>query len=221
MIKLNQNGEVNALVLSLIFSSVMLVAAIVFGGWAYMSRQDYKSNTDAKIKDAVVIAKQEEGTKKDKQFIEKEKNPLRTYQGPSSYGSVIIKYPKTWSAYVKDSGDSSSPVDGFFHPSYVPNADSQSNSFALRLQVVNQSYADTLNRYTSMQQSGKVTVTPYALPKIPKTVGAQIRGEIENDKQGTVVILPLRAGAVLLWSEGTQFQNDFQNIILPNVTFVP
>lgn len=221
MIKRNQDGAVNSLVISLIFAVVMLLAVTIFAGWAYMSRQDYKSNTDAKINDAVVIAKQEESTAKDKQFVEKEKNPLRTYKGPDSYGAVTIQYPKTWSAYVEDSGNGSIPVNGYFHPSYVPSNNDQNNSFALRLQVVNQQYAQALTRYTSLQKAGKVTVRPYTLPKVSNAVGVQVTGEIENNKQGTMVILPLRAGTVMLWSEGSQYQSDFQNIILPNASFLP
>lgn len=221
MIKRNQDGAVNGLVVSLIFAVVMLIAATVFGAWAYMSRQDYKNNTDAKIKDAVVIAKQEESTAKDKQFVEKEKNPLRTYKGPDSYGAVTIEYPKTWSAYVEDTGNSSTPVNGYFHPSYVPSADDQNSSFALRIQVTNQPYAQTLTRYESLQKSGKTRVSPYVLPKVPSAVGVKVTGEIENGKNGTMVILPLRAGTVMLWSEGTQYQSDFQNIILPNASFLP
>ena len=221
MIKRNQDGAVNSLVISLIFAIVLLLAVTVFAGWAYMSRQDYKSNTDAKIKDAVVIAKQEESTAKDKQFVEKEKNPLRTYKGPDSYGAVTIQYPKTWSAYVEDTANSSTRVNGYFHPSYVPSTSDDNNAFALRLQVTNQTYAQTLSRYTSLQKSGKVTVRPYTLPKVPSVVGVQVAGEIENNKQGTLVILPLRAGTLTIWSEGSQYQSDFQNIILPNASFLP
>ena len=78
MNKLNQDGEVNAVFISLIMAIIFLFAAIGFGAWAYMSRQDYKDNTDAKISAAVVIAKQQESTAKDKQFVKAEKNPLRT-----------------------------------------------------------------------------------------------------------------------------------------------
>ncbi len=221
MIKRNQDGAVNGLVLSLIFAVVLLLTATGFGAWAYMSRQDYKANTDAKIKDAVVIAKQEESTAKDKQFVEKEKNPLRIYKGPDSYGAVTVQYPKTWSAYVEDVGNSSNPVKGYFHPSYVPSTSGDTNSFALRLEVTNQTYAQTLTRFTSLQKSGKVTVTPYTLPKVPSAVGVKVTGEIESRKTGTMVILPLRAGTVSMWSEGSQYQADFQNIILPNASFLP
>ena len=193
-----------------------------FAGWAYMSRQDYKDNVDTKIKAAVVVAKQQESTAKDKQFVEKEKNPLRTYKGPDAYGGVTIMYPKTWSAYVADTGrNSSTPVDGYFHPGTVPSVEDQNSTFALRLQVVGQPYATVLQRLSSLQKSGKTRVVPYALPKVPSVVGVRATGTLPNNKLGSIVILPLRSQTIELWSEGSQHQNDFDNIILPNASFLP
>jgi len=192
-----------------------------FAGWAYMSRVDYKENTDAKVADAVVIAKQQESTAKDKQFVEKEKNPLRTYQGPDTAGSVTIMYPKTWSAYVEDGAGSANPLNGYFHPATVPATSDQKSLFALHVEVTNQSYAQTIAQYASQQKSGKVAITPYALPKVPSAVGVKVSGTLSNNKVGTVVVLPLRAQTVKLTSEGTQWQGDFNNIILPNASFLP
>src|SRR4051794_27631814 len=105
MSKLNQVGAVNSLLLSLIIAAVLLVGALAFGGWAFSSRQDYKDNTDAKIAKAVEIAKQQESSRKDVEFKEKEKQPLRTYNGPDAYGGIALQYPKTWSGYVDDTGN--------------------------------------------------------------------------------------------------------------------
>ncbi len=64
----------------------------------------------------------QEGSK-DNEFIVREKQPLQTYTGPSAFGSISVKYPKTWSAYV-DETNSSTPVDGYFHPRPSEMADS-------------------------------------------------------------------------------------------------
>ncbi len=66
-----------------------------FGIWAFLERQDYKNNSDTKAEQASIIAVQNEGTRKDEEFIEREKNPYKTYQGPDDYGSLNIQYPKT------------------------------------------------------------------------------------------------------------------------------
>jgi hypothetical protein len=198
-----------------------LIGVAVFAYWAYSGRQDYKDNVDAKVATAVASAKQEEGKLKDAQFAEAEKNPLKTYVGPSAYGSVTVQYPKTWSAYVADTDDTTPFVDGYFQPNVVPDISAQSSSFALRIQVVQNSYDSVLQTFQAQLKQGKVTVQPYALPKLPKTVGSRLSGAIAQDKQGDMVLLPLRDKTLKIWTESASFKSDFDNIILKNLSFSP
>ncbi|HVI60760.1 MAG TPA: hypothetical protein VM535_01245 [Candidatus Saccharimonadales bacterium] len=226
MIKRNQVGAVNGLAISLVFAVLLLIGAIAFGVWAYGERQDYKNNTDGKIADAVTIAKQQESSLKDKQFQEAEKNPLKTYNGPQAYGSIVLAYPKTWSGYVADNGNGDSNgdnlMDGYFYPGVVPSVDNEGSVFALRLQVLDEPYAEAIKDIASLQHSkAPPKVTPYALPKVPQTVGVRVSGTLPNDKSGNMVVLPLRDQTFEIWTEGSQFTGDFDNIILPNLTFSP
>lgn len=229
MIKHNQDGVVSGLAVSLILAMLLLVGAIAFGVWAYGSRQDYKDNTDAKVSAAVTIAKQQESTAKDAAFAQAEKNPLKTYNGPEAYGSVVLNYPKTWSGYVAVASDNSSGsngalVDGYFNPGVVPSVSDQSSVFALRIQVVGQSYADIVKNLGQSSSQNPPTITPYALPKVPKTVGVEVNGTLPNQggkTTGTMVILPLRSQTLEIWTEGNQFLGDFNTYILPNFSFSP
>lgn len=224
MIKHNQDGAVNGAVISLILAILLLIGAMVFGGWAYSSRQDYKNHTDQKIADAVTVAKQVESTAKDKQFTEDEKNPLKTYTGPQAYGSLVIQFPKTWSGAVDDTGSASGAlVDGYFNPGVVPSLTNQSSIFAMRVQVLGQTYAATVQSLDGLQQSqdNPTTFAPYALPKLPKVVGLHLTGGLPNQKTGTMVVLPLRSQTLEIWTEGGQFTADFNNYILPNFSFSP
>jgi hypothetical protein len=222
MVKHNQNGEVSGLGIALTFAIVFLIAAISFGGWAFMSRQDYKANVDAKIDDAVIIAKQEESTRKDKEFVEKEKNPLRTYSGPSSYGSIALQYPKTWSGVVAEEPEKREVLDGYFYPNIVPSLTKESSTFALRFQVITQPYSETLRIVNEQQaKENPPKVTPYALPKLGNVVGVRVVGALPNEKTGEMVILPLRSQTLQIWTEGSQFTGDLNTIILPNFVFSP
>jgi len=221
MIKRNQDGSAG-LVISFVLTVILLISTLGFAGWAYSSRQDYKDNVDTKINDAVTIAKQQESTAKDKQFAEAEKQPLRPYHGPEAYGSIVVNYPKTWSAYVADTGNSNATlVDGYFHPSTVPSVTDQNSVFALRVQVLNQSYSQVLTSLAPQQKTGNITITPYALPQVPKVVGVRATGKLEGTKVGTVVLLPLRSETIKISTDGVQHLSDFNNIILPNFTFSP
>jgi hypothetical protein len=228
MRKLNQVGAVNSLLLSLIVAVVLLVGALAFGGWAFSSRQDYKDNTDAKIAKAVEIAKQQESSRKDVEFKEKEKQPLRTYNGPDAYGGIALQYPKTWSGYVDDTGNGKAKVDAYYYPGTVPSTGDENSVFALRVQVVAQSYESVAKRVDALQQAsqksgGSMTVEPYSLPQVPDVVGIKVTGGLltGKDKQGTMVILPLRSQTLELWTEGTDYAADFNNNILPNFSFSP
>jgi hypothetical protein len=219
--KHNQNGALNVLLIPFIFVILFLLGAGAFGGWAYLSRQDYKLNTDKKVAAAVILAKQQEGTSKDKEFIESEKKPLRIYTGPEPYGSLQVSYPKTWSGYVQDSGIDGFPVNGYFYPAIVPSVNDPASTYALRIQIINRKYTDLLLDYQARVTSGKATVAAYSLPKVPSVIGVKIDGQVTDAKTGSMIILPLRDKVLVLWTEGTGYGKDFNENILPNVTFSP
>jgi hypothetical protein len=217
----NDRGAISLLVIPIVLLALLFIGAVAFGFWAFQSRQDYKNNSDQKVQAAVVIAKQQESTSKDKEFTEKEKSPLRTYTGPSAYGSVSIQYPKTWSAYIADDSGSDPYVDGYFYPGVVPNITNDKAAFAVRVQVVQQSYSETLNQFQSQVESGTVKVSAYKSAKVPNVVGSRIDGQIEADKNGVMILLPLRDKTLKLWTNASQFQPDFETYVLPNFSFAP
>ncbi len=214
-------GGLNKLLIPLIISVVALIGAVVFGMWAFAGMQDYKNNVDTKVQKAVAIAQEQTATAKDAEFIEKEKNPLKAYKSAQAVGSIAIQYPRTWSAFVTESNDESTPVDGYFHPGFVPGINSGTD-FALRLKVVSTPYADFMKQFESKAKSGKVSVSPYKAPKLPNgTVGSRIDGEVNTGQQGSMVVFPLRDKTITISSESAQFKGDFDSIILANLTFIP
>jgi hypothetical protein len=220
MRKHNQQGS---LLLPLVVLVVFFVATLGFAVWAFMSRQDYKNKSDAKVTTAVQKAIIAEDAKKDTAFAEAEKSPFKTYTGPATYGTISFKYPKTWSAYVSELASSSnSVVNGYYSPNFVP--DVQSNTlFALRLQVVNTDYTTVLKTFDASTKAGTTTVSAYHAPKVPSVLGSYITGVIDagNKKSGTLVLLPLRDKTIRIWTEGSDFNNDFNNTVLASLSFIP
>jgi len=215
-----QEGSINILLIPLILAVLFLFMALGFGLWAYSGRQDYKNNTDAKVAAAVEVAKQQTATEKDNEFIEREKEPLKVYQGPSSYGTISMQYPKTWSAYVDESGKGSNGVDGYFQPNFVPGVSSGAN-YATRLQVVNRTYADELKAHDGTVKQGTTKASPYQPPNVNNVVGTQLTGELGDNKSGVMVLLPLRDKTIRLWTESDQYVNYFNKYVLPNFKYVP
>lgn len=220
MKRLNQQGIVDVWFLAFMLTLILFFAAAGFGFWAYAGKQDYKNNVDPKIEAAVAKAEKATTDKKDAEFLEQEKKPLRTYTGPAAYGSISISYPKTWSVYADETARSSSPLDASMNPGAVPGLQSGS-SVALRVQVVSSSYADVAKSLDSQVKSGKVTVVPYVAAKVPSLTGIRVDGAIADKKEGAMIVLPLRDKTLKIWTEASQYVGDFNNIILPNLTLVP
>lgn len=217
------NGGGRRFLTPLIIVSVLLLAAAGFGIWAYMGYQDYKTNSDQKAAAAAEQAKAETQVVEAAKYAEEAKKPLKTFVGPSDYGSVTVQYPKTWSGYVVQETSSSGdqPLDGYFHPDVVPNVAEDTNVFALRVSIVSQPYSEVLESYSNSVGDGGVTVAPYKLPLVGSVVGSRVDGEIEQGKRGSLVLFPLRNVTLKVWTESDQYLDDFNNIILPNLSFSP
>jgi hypothetical protein len=218
---LDQRGLMNVLLIPFILVVLLLIGAVVFGVWAYQERQDYKDNVNSKITVAVGEAVKSEDTKAAAKYAEESKYPLKTYSGPSAYGGLQVQYPKTWSAYVVERNSSEYVVDGYFHPNFVPDASGNINSFALRVRVSSQSYAQVVQNLQGFVKSGKTKATPFAFAKVPNVVGTRFDGELGSNKQGSLVVVPLRANALLVSTEVNEYMGDFNNNVLPNLSFSP
>lgn len=226
MRKLGNRGEMNVLLIPLILVVLILFGVGYFAYWSYSNMTNYRYHSDQISAVAVKAANQKLTTQLQAQFAEEEKNPYKTYNGPSAFGSLHIKYPRTWSAYVSVNAQSDPMIDGYFYPDVVPNtgADSSgvnSTNFALRVEVTQNSYSDILQNYQSQEQDGSIAVRPYVLKQVPSIPGVIVTGQIQSQKTGTLIILPLRNQTLEIWTEGNQFQKDFDNIILPNFSFSP
>jgi hypothetical protein len=217
----NQRGQINILLIPLILLCLLFIGAGVFAVWAYNSRQVYKDHSDQKVAVAVQAAQQQTQASDAVQFAQQAEQPLKSYSGPAADGSIVIKYPKTWSAYINESDNGGTPIDAYFEPDFVPSTTTITNAFALRVKIAQEAYDQVLQQFSSLATQGKVTVTPYSLVKVPTVVGVRVDGQIEQNKQGSMIILPIRGQTLEIFTESSQYAADFNNNILPNFTFSP
>lgn len=220
-----KHGRLKTVLMYVLFT-LMLLGAVGFGIWAYLSRQDYKDNADKKAAAAVEVAKEAQRTELEKEFIEREKQPLTSYNGPATAGSVKISYPKTWSAFVTEDAQSATPVVGYFHPGFVPKIQGiDTVAFALRIEVANESYNQVLQQFESFVKAGTLTATPISLPKVPNVVGTLLKGKINPASpkvEGTLLVIPVRDKTMKLWTESNSaFGADYTTTIVPGLSFIP
>lgn len=215
--RLDQRGGLDPLLIPLLICLLLVFGLTGFGIWSYTQFTDQRDNVNAKINAAVKVATDSQRAELDKQFLEREKEPLKTYQGPRALGAVTIEYPKTWAAYVKEDPAGSPNIEGYFHPSYVRDTDSKTAD-ALRVTLVSSSYSDEIQEYEGLVEEGKVKIKATKLAGI---TGIRIDGELEEGMQGSMVVVPLRDKTLRLWTESPEFRADFDNIILRRLKLTP
>lgn len=222
MVSKNQNGSILTTVLIMVLALGFLAAG-VFGVWSYSEGQSYKNDYKAKAKVDIDKATAQQKEQLQKEFDEQYKNPVKTYKGSVTYGSVSFDYPRTWSGLVDDT-NTSTPIDGYFYPGILPSNNAKV-PLALRVQLLSQDYASVVQKYTSQTKDGSITASAYIPPKMKDRAnvvpGILFVGAIDKDKNGAVVVLQVRDKTLTLWTESKDFLGDFNNIVLPTLTFSP
>lgn len=220
--KMKQSQKGSALTIAIMaFLAVGVLALAVLSAWGYSERTKYKDQADQIVAKAVQENTASVQAKDAAAFAEEAKKPLKPYTGPEAYGTVHFEYPKTWSMYNNGNKASTSPVDLYGAVDVVPSIQDQTATFALRVQVVASAYATSLQQFQGLQKAGKVKIAPYSLPKNPGVVGSRVDGQLTPNKQGSMVLLPVRDKTLKLWTESDAGKADFDNIILPSTSFVP
>jgi hypothetical protein len=221
----NQKGGGNtAVVISLV---VLLLASLGFGYWAFSGRQDYKNNTDKKVAVAVASGKTQQSAADKASYDELIKKPYKSFTGNATYGTISFSYPKTWSAYV-DQTDANEPLNAYFYPGEVPGVNG-TTAYPLRVELVNTEYSQVLEQYSSIIAQGDAKSAAYIPPKMAGVnnvqPGVRLDGSLwqDNDvkQKGSMVIIKVRDKTMQIYSQSPDFASDFNNIILPSLTFVP
>lgn len=221
MIRRSETGAISMSVIVAVTTTLLFFGTSIFAVISFMGMQDYKNNTNQKIEAAEEVAKKKAETAKDNQFAEDSKSPVKTYNGSATYGDVSFTFPRTYSAYVIEKDSDQSPIDGYFHPNIVPNISDNTVSFGLRVRVVGQSYDSILKTFDNSVKTGKVSVTAFRADKVPQTLGSRIEGQIFSQKQGSLILLPIRDKTLEIWTESSSNKADFDKYVVPSITFVP
>ncbi|HSX35522.1 MAG TPA: hypothetical protein VLH84_01150 [Patescibacteria group bacterium] len=201
---------------------MLLIAALSFGAWAFSSRSYYKTSSDAISKTAAAAAVTKTQATDAATYAQEAKSPLTSYVGPSQYGSITVKYPKTWSAYVVGgSNGATQPLNAYFAPSVVPDVAAQDSVYSLRIQILQQPYDQVLQQYNTQLTGGKLAAKAYALSKVPSVVGVRFDGQIGTNQQGSTIIFPLRNVTLQISTQSLTYESDFDTFILPNLSFSP
>ncbi len=211
--KLNREGAVSLLIIPVVLLTVAVIVLCYIAVMYYGQMVEQRDKNEPIISKAVEEAKEAQKTKLELEFTAREREPLKTYTTPAEYGSVSLRYPKTWSSYV--ALEKSSDVDYYGHPNFVPAA---KVNYALRMSLVKNDYSAELKKYDALVKKGELKATSVSISGV---TGARLDGMLKKDQEGSLVIFPLRDKTLKVWTESKDFRTDFNDIVLKNLTFVP
>jgi hypothetical protein len=132
-----------------------------------------------------------------------------------------IVYPKTWDLYASEDNGKGT-VSNYFNENLVPNTSVKENTYSLRLEVLDKNYASVAKTFESSAQKGAVKISPYKAANVSGAeTGVRVDGEIRDGITGSMIILPVRDKTIQLWTESGRYTQDFDAIVLKNLTYSP
>jgi len=218
--KSDQRGAANPFLIGMIAFAVLAIGAAGAFFWAFMQMQDYRDNVNEKIDAAVKVAEADQKKELQVQFNEDYKYPFLTFRSRSEFGSVTFEYPRTWAQYIAKDTDS---LEVYFYPVAVPTVN-RATPFALRVVVADKAYDQVLKSYESKIKNGDLSASPLTIGKTDNFSGFEgmrIDGQFDKTINGSAVIFKIRDKTLQVFVDSQDFMKDFNETVLPSLTFEP
>lgn len=205
----SQRGASTPVIVTIVLLSIFVVAFAGLAIWAYLNYDDQRTNVNLKIDAAVAKAEKQQADELEAKFLEREKEPNRVFTGPSDYGSLSFKYPKTWSVYLASEGGGRNGYEAYFNPVVVPPV-SEEERFALRVTIMNQSYEEVIKDFQSQVEDGNLRSSA---TKANGENGTRLDGNFSDDIRGAAVVYKIRDKTAILRTDADTFKPDFDRLI--------
>lgn len=211
--------DVAGLIKTIVIIIVSLIAVTFIGLfiWMNMNYQEAKTDVDSQIAVAVAEAKDEQASRLEADFLEREKYPYKTFSGPADYGQLTFEYPKTWSVYVAAAAtNSDGDFNAYFNPVQV-DAVGDDTVNALRVTIRDKSFDEVTEEYQramNRKDSG-LTVTSVTIGKNNNITANRYTGKIPDTKDlsGFIVTFKIRDKTAILQTDSVLFQADFDKLL--------
>ncbi len=216
----NKTKNIADLVKTIVIIVLSLTTVTFIGLFVWMSVQynETRSDVDGQINRAVAIAKDEQATALEAEFLEREKYPFKTFSGPADYGQLTFEYPRTWSVYVAADASNGGDFSAYFNPIQV-NVVSKDTINALRVTIRDKSFDDVAAEYQRYMDKKDSNLSVETITTTKGITANRYSGNIPNtDLNGYIVIFKIRDKTAILQTDSVLFEEDF-NKLLNTVTF--
>ena len=212
--------DVAGIVKTIAIIALVLLSLTFIGLFIWMTLQYNEVNTDVQgqINRAVAAARDEQASKDEAEFLEREKYPYKVFSGPVDYGQLTFEYPKTWSVYVADPATTGGDFHAYFNPIQVDTV-GENTINALRVSILNRSFEEVTAEYQQYMEPEESNLTVEAVT-VGGTAANRYTGNIPNTEglSGIIVIFKIRDKTVIMQTDSVLFEADF-NKLLETVTF--
>ena len=205
--------------IAIVCLSLISVTFIGLFVWMMSQYNDARTDVDGQIDAAVRTAVDDKTMQLELDFAEREKYPFRTFAGPVDYGELTFEYPKTWSVYISADAAKGGDFQAYFNPIEVnPISDSTIN--ALRLQILNESTDEVLERYQKYveKKDSNLSVESVTIGDGSITANRYTGTLPDSELSGYVVIFKIRDKTAVIRTDSTLFADDY-NTLLSTVRF--
>ena len=198
----------------IILLSLLLIGAILLAYYFYSEYRALSSKFDSEVEAAVIDANKLLENELQAKFDEQEKNPYDTFTGPSDYGSLSFKYPKTWSVYIERDASNGGEFRAYLHPKEIyPIDDDHKN--ALEVSIDTDTYENATGAFSDLVKDGDLTTS---VIKINGEDATRYDGKFSDDITGSLVIIKIRDKIAIIRTDAEIYRDDF-NKILETITF--
>lgn len=193
---------------------IFLIGAGAIAGAAYCQSQfsTLNANVMTDRSKRVDDAKAAQKILDDQAYENRNASNTKEFTGPSDFGAITFKYPKSWKVYLENNDDSNPTYTAYFSPEYVPPT-SGSYSFALSFKIVNQEY----NKYLqTLDQRKLISTQPWNNPNNTLT-GSKITGKLDEKTEqpngSEIVIRVNNYTAIVRTDDYDKYGEDYDEII--------
>ena len=198
----------------IILLSLLLVGAILLSYYFFREYRVARTTIDSQVASAVAKESKNIEDSLRAEYDEEEKSPYKSFGGPTDYGSLSFKYPKTWSAYVEKDASSGGDFVAYLHPDEVPPINDD-NPIALTVEISTTPYDSFVSSYSRNVESGELTSS---IIKINGQDATRLSGTFGREETGTLVLIKIRDKTASFWTKGDIYISDY-NKILETITF--